>query len=47
MAVRIEKGGWILIFLIGLGLVAYHDWLALLKQKVGIGQKDGNVTTAV
>ena len=23
MAVRIEKGGWILIFLIGLGLVGY------------------------
>ena len=26
MAVRIEKGGWILIFLIGLGLVAYAGW---------------------
>src|SRR5688500_10341014 len=26
MAVRIEKGGWFLIFLIGLGLVGYAAW---------------------
>src|ERR1035437_3094333 len=45
MAVRIEKGGWILIFLMGLGLVGYslnkygvldlHKWLGSRSARSG------------
>lgn len=42
MAVRIEKGGWIVIFLIGLGLVGY----SLNKYGVlGFGKKDSSSKT--
>ena len=45
MAIRIEKGGWIFIFLIGLGLVGYslnkygvldlHKWLGSRSARSG------------
>ena len=39
MAVKIEKGGWLFIFLIGLALVGYslyrYDALGFVKDRMG------------
>jgi len=48
MAVKIERGGWILIFLLGLGLVGYSlDRYGLLKiPKFGSGSGGGGSSSA-
>lgn len=47
MAVRIEKGGWLFIFLIGLGLVGYSlDRYGVLNLSGLFGGKSANRTTA-
>src|SRR5260370_6300357 len=42
MAVRIEKGGWLLIFVIGLGLVGYSlDRYGVLNLRGWFGSRSG------
>src|SRR5438093_975093 len=49
MAVRIEKGGWILIFLVGLALVGYglnrYGLFHLGKRSAASSQSSGNAQT--
>jgi NitT/TauT family transport system substrate-binding protein len=48
MAVRIEKGGWILIFLLGLGLVGYSlNRYGLLDLHKWLGSRSGGSAGAV
>jgi hypothetical protein len=48
MAVKIEKGGWILIFLVGLGLVGYSlNRYGLLDLHKWLGSRSGGSGGAV